>query len=224
MLSEILGELDETPALSTVKPKSIKNEFSLMSRKLAAKDYMKSFTPQVKRTSLIVSNKSKTPQKSQEILREVQNNMKDSLNDVNQKNITKNSESQDIENATQETEIDIDETNSETIGEPENYTQSEDLTITENFTQDDCFNDDIDMTQIEEFESQECQDTSVTEENIADVLQTEFMSQWESLTNEITQVDVDSLLDKTDIPLIDIDGKKVFIFLSSINSIALLIF
>lgn len=85
---------------------------------------------------------------------------------------------------------------------------NDDLTI-ENFSQDDFFADDMDVSQIEEDESQP---RNNIEENLADVLQSEFMNEWENLTNQVSEMDVDKLLTNADIPLIDVDGKKVNTF------------
>ncbi|KAG5880463.1 hypothetical protein JTB14_000568 [Gonioctena quinquepunctata] len=50
MLSEILGEIDATPSASVIKPKI--KEYSVLSRKLAAKDYMKNFTLPMDKTDI----------------------------------------------------------------------------------------------------------------------------------------------------------------------------
>ncbi|KAJ8966094.1 hypothetical protein NQ317_008769 [Molorchus minor] len=88
---------------------------------------------------------------------------------------------------------------------------SEDLTIETDLTQG-CFDDDLDMTQIEEFESQILPDISVDETEITNEIQAEFMSEWENIANETDEVEVDSSLDKSNIPLVDVEEKKVFRF------------
>lgn len=208
MLHEILDELDETPTSKAIKPKPIRNEYSLMSRKLAAKDYMKNFTPPAKKVLITKSSQNLTTVKPPKILKEVHNNT-NNTDDISSNIIqtdTKTDETQIVDKETQEGSI-------YNVTQETDYVNtqlSENLTI-ESFTQDDCFNDDIDMTQIEEFESQP-QDTSVTEENVTDALQTEILSEWENFSNENYQIEVDGL-DKSDIPLIEVEGKKVSLIL-----------
>lgn len=205
MLHEILDELDETPTSKAIKPKPIRNEYSLMSRKLAAKDYMKNFTPPAKKVVITKSSENLTTAKPPKILKEVHNNTDDVSCTIVETD-TKTDESQIVDKETQEGTVFSVTQETDFV----NTQLSENLTI-ESFTQDDCFNDDIDMTQIEEFESQP-QDTSFTEENVTDALQTEILSEWENFSNENYQIEVESL-DKSDIPLIEVEGKKVSLIL-----------
>lgn len=253
MLSEILGEIDESPTLSVVKPKQpFMNDSSYMARKLAAKGYMKSFIPPTKRLSISKPSQAKATQKPQEILKEVQNNIVDTRDTNVNQNTIKNSEkksqeetiassfdSQIIEDSQRSDNLDsqlADNLDSQLLDIldsqlPDNLDSklpvnvdsqlpanvdsqlsanvdsqlADDLTI-ENFTQDDFFSEDMDTSQIEEYDSQ-TQDN--VDENIADVLQTEFMSEWETFTNQTCDLEVDKLLDKADIPLVEVEDKKV---------------
>lgn len=200
MLHEILHELDETPTVNTIKPKPIRNEYSFMSRKLAAKDYMKTFTPPAKKVIITKSSQTKITERPPKILKDLHNNTDDVSFNIQED--TGTDETQMVDKETQEQTIVSITQETDDINTP----LSENLTI-ESFTQDDYFNDDIDLTQIEEFESQP-QDTSITEENVTDTLQTEFISEWENFSNEDYQTELDSL-DKSDIPLIEVEGKKV---------------
>ncbi|KAJ8971883.1 hypothetical protein NQ314_000496 [Rhamnusium bicolor] len=179
MLSEILGEIDETPSTSIIKPKPVAKAYSIMSRKLAAKDYMKNFS--------VPSNA---------VLKEVQNNLTDEEE-------FEDPISQPIENICTENILKNDLKKNEELSTQ----MSEDHTIIDDLTQV-CFEDDFDMTQIEEFESQDVQSISTDETEITDELQTEFMSEWETFVNETNDQESDTLLDKTDIPLVEVDDKK----------------
>nr|XP_023025122.1 DNA polymerase alpha catalytic subunit [Leptinotarsa decemlineata] len=196
MLSEILGEIDETSA-SIPKPKI--KEYSVMSRKLAAKNYMKNLSVPNKNISITrpISDILKK-EATGNILKEVQNKV---------------IENDDLNEIAEFPQVDIVEENSLRITEEEEQPVelSENLTIEDDFTQE-CFEDDIDMTQIEEFESQQLPDISVDEEKISDELQAEFMSEWENFTNELDDIDMDKLVDRSDIPLVEVDNKKVFRF------------
>ncbi|CAH1175786.1 unnamed protein product [Phaedon cochleariae] len=212
MLSEILGEIDSTTSDSIVKPKS--QEYSILSKKLAAKDYMKSFsmpkssfslprTPQNSRKTQNtenVINSSNTSSSSREIKipKEVQNS-------IPEKTTIEQILDSQVEDIIEETP-----TESNLIPSTQSL-ETENITIEEYSTQE-LFDDELDMTQIEEFESQQLQDTTMDEEKITDDLQAEFMSEWENFGNETSDMDVDKLLDKTDIPLVEVDDKKVFRF------------
>lgn len=207
MLSEILQEINETPTSSTVKSKPIIKEYSYMARKLAAENYRKNFTPSVKK----LSSNGELFQQSEKILKDIQNI------DGNSGKVEKMEISvlQERESETQkeiETQIDNTNTYDNTI-----ITQTEEL-ITDNPTQEDCFEEDLDISQIEEFESQQVQDMSVNEENIANVLATEIMNKWDTFSNVNTHIDIDNLLDKTDIPLVEIEDKKVCLLVNEMNS------
>lgn len=190
MLSEILGELDDTGSCNTIKPKPMLSSYSFTSRKLAAKSYMKNFSQPIK----------KTPRMLNSVLKEVQNS-------VTLKEDTNESSPHFEENETPPTleTADIKETK---IQEEAATQMSEDLVIETDLTQE-CFEDDFDMTQIEEFESHEVQDTTIDEAEFTDGLQSEFMSEWENFTNEANTLENDTLLDKTDISLLEVDDKKV---------------
>lgn len=190
MLSEILGELDDTDSSSSIKPKPISSSYSFTSRKLAAKSYMKNFSQPVK----------KPPRMVKSVLKEVQDSVT-------------------AEEHIDESSPQIEETETSSLPEPEDINDlkvqeeaekqmSEDLVIETDLTQE-YFDDDFDMTQIEDFESQEVQDTTVDEAKFTDDLQSEFMSEWENFTNETNDLENETLLDKTDIPLLDVDDKKV---------------
>ncbi|XP_018577548.1 DNA polymerase alpha catalytic subunit [Anoplophora glabripennis] len=193
MLSEILGELDETSSSHTVNSKPTTSSYSFTSRKLAAKSYMKNFSLPVKKPSRSVSS----------VLKEVENSLTPQ-EDISESNIQ-------LENNVTLTTPESTDSNNSNIKEPAPTQMSEDLNIETDLTQD-FFDDDFDMTQIEEFESQEVQNTTVDESQFTDELQSEFMSEWEHFANEVNDLENNTLLDKTDIPLLDVDDKKVFRF------------
>ncbi|KAJ8955593.1 hypothetical protein NQ318_001423 [Aromia moschata] len=177
ILSEILAEIDEAPSTSGINPKPMSNSYSIMSRKLAAKNYMKNFSSAKPKLECSEKKPVKTV-----VLKEVQNKTlsDDDSYDIPQLEKEKSPEPQpENSNKTEEVSSQV----------------SEDVIIESDFTQE-CFEDDIDMTQIEEFESQNLPDTSVDETNITDDLQAEFMSEWENIANEDNEVEVDTLLDK----------------------------
>ncbi|KAJ8980710.1 hypothetical protein NQ317_019204 [Molorchus minor] len=64
---------------------------------------------------------------------------------------------------------------------------SENVTIETDLTQG-CSDNDVDMTQIEEFESQILPDISMDETEITDEIQAEFISEWENIANEPNEV------------------------------------
>lgn len=207
-----------------------------MARKLAAKDYMKNFVPPAKKLS--VNKPSPATQKSSAILKEVQNKVNDVSNKKmgepstseqdtdkkpKEKNVTSNSDvdSQPIVDSQLITDSDL-ITDSQLIidsqmdldSQPNQNTKltdtldsqlNDDLTI-ENFSQDDFFADDMDVSQIEEDESQP---QNNAEENLADVLQSEFMNEWNNLTNQDFEMEVSNLLTNADIPLIYEGDKQV---------------
>ncbi|XP_050513707.1 DNA polymerase alpha catalytic subunit [Diabrotica virgifera virgifera] len=86
-------------------------------------------------------------------------------------------------------------------------------TIETDLTQDD-FGDDFDVTQIEEFESQPSGDVEEASEKLSDELQAEFETEWGNFMNKTVDIDntTEALLDKSDIPTIDDEGKKIFRF------------
>lgn len=223
MLSEILGEINDTPS-SSIKPKTIMSEYSSMSRKLAAKDYMKSFTPPKRKIAIKKSSVSykmtNAPSEnkafvSKSVLREVQNNGDNNMMEDIEIAETPSEDNLEIEEFDSQRNTQI--TNGH-VTETAESQMSDNLTIETDQTQD-CLNgfegfdddDNFDMSQIDEIESQQA-DTTVDEEKITNELQAEFMSEWENLTNENTDMEIDHL-DKTDIPLSDVDGKKVGFFL-----------
>lgn len=225
MLSEILGEINDSPSSSLPKPKATMSEYSTMSRKLAAKGYMKSFTPParkiaIKKSSVNYKTNSVTNgtvenkhSLSNSVLKEVQNTIDDGPMDKIEMSETPVEENLEIEEAVSQISIPISNGNAVDTAESQ---ISENLTIETDLTQDlnglDGFDDDdFDMSQIEEFESQQQADTTVDEEKLTNELQAEFMSEWENLTNENTDMEIDNL-DKTDIPLSETDGKKVTFF------------
>ncbi|KAJ8920671.1 hypothetical protein NQ315_004810 [Exocentrus adspersus] len=193
MLSEILEELDEAAPSNSTCSKSSAASYSFTSRKLAAKSYMKNFSVPVK----------KAPKPVNTILKEVQNSVifKDDIDD----DVSQIEDTLTPKTVIKSTETSASETQNETQSQ-----MSENLTIETDFTQD-CFDDDFDMTQIEEFESQNS-GTIIDETKFTDEVQSEFMSQWENFTNEINDSEADTLLDTTDTPLVAVDDKKVFRF------------
>lgn len=200
MLSEILGEIDEIPTTSAVKPKQVINEYSALSRKLAAKNYMKSFTPPAKKVTL-TKPLNKNVSKTKGILKEVQYNVDNHDKTMQCVEIENSENSVHGAYTEHENSITVDDT-CDLIHQP-----ADEFTIEDN-TQADCFDDGLDMTLVDDLESQQVQDISTNEDNIANELQSEFISEWENLENENNQVD-DCLLDKTDIPLVEIGDKKV---------------
>lgn len=199
MLSEILGELDETSSTNSVNSKPSTSSYSFTSRKLVAKSYMKNFSAPIKKPSKPINS----------VLKEVQNNYKpqedrSETNSQSENNVTPTIPKP--ENVTSKILESIDTNNSNTQ-ESAPTQMSEDLNIETDLTQE-CFDDDFDMTQIEEFESEELQNTTVDESTFTDKLQSEFMSEWENFTNEVNDSE-NVTLDKTDVPLLDVDDKKV---------------
>lgn len=210
MLSEILGEID-SPSTSVAKPKI--KEYSVLAKKLAAKNYMKNFSQPIKKRA--IERKSlpttETPENNSTPLKEVTANVeqptKRILEPVHAKinqaasPVVENNEKFDETLSDQFTEdISFDDFN-ET---PTKITETQ--IIDTEMTQEE-FDDDFDVTLIEEVESK----LSAAGEKLADNIQADFETEWENFSN--TSVNVDSnnqnLLDKTDIPLEEVDGQKV---------------
>lgn len=186
-LSDLLTELDETPtlqslAINTLKPKPFN---SPISAKLAEKNYMKSLATR-KTTPQAIT----TPKKPKIL---VLQEIKDTQNVLSElPDPFESQESQLTENGTQslseETQIQEDPSQNQ----KENGV---DLMITE-----DCFNDDLDMSQIA---------PENEEQKIWDSLDaTEVLKEWDSNLQEAPITEPIS----SDVPLVDIGGKKVFRF------------
>ncbi|XP_045472031.1 DNA polymerase alpha catalytic subunit [Harmonia axyridis] len=204
MLSELLGEIDENRDNS--KPSTVDDSLkSVFSNRKAEKDYLKTFTPPprkillkkktLERKSLHIIPKPIIKKISEEIEDEaavVQNKELSNDKDFDEENIDKNSEM--IEEDSQKTSL----TNEDTTIEVDE---------TENF-----FNDGLDFSQIEEFESQ--QNDTIDVETVEDNILAEFLDQQENFKS----VEIDSTfnksinIDSADLPLVERDNKEVFRF------------
>ncbi|XP_057659152.1 DNA polymerase alpha catalytic subunit [Diorhabda carinulata] len=230
MLSEILGEIDSSPSTSTIQKPKIK-EYSALAKKLAAKDYMKNFSQPTKKRALerTVTNSEASNSTLKEVTKPV-------LNKESDRNVCKE---QIITNPFKKNKTDIlkvEKLQSECVKKAEiehpngvNEDTSFDDTLTNMDIEDDKtlpntdsqiievdqsqegFDDEFDITQIEEFESQNVAEAS---ERFSDELQAELESEWENFVNKTidTEEKTEALLDKTDIPLVEVNGKKVFRF------------
>ncbi|VEN38662.1 unnamed protein product [Callosobruchus maculatus] len=219
MLSEILEEMDDASSgpLKAKLNKTIEDECSIKSRKQAAMDYMKSFsvpakkppsitirTPkkEAKKENVPISCKKEVPDIKTEIVSpKGLATQKDNTSVIKKPQINGDLSSQpEVIKKEEESTIEDSEV-------PANDTEK--IKIEDDFTQE-CFDDDLDMSLIEEFESQDVKNKiEEPEETMVDEWHAEFSTEWE---NQETEID-SSMLDKTDIPLVvNADGKKVFRF------------
>ncbi|CAH0558363.1 unnamed protein product [Brassicogethes aeneus] len=189
MLSELLGEIDEsTPSTSTIKPKPMSQSFNLSSKKQAANDYMKtfsSFKPPSINTKITKTNKVESKFVLQEKL-EANNTVTVLKEEIVSPKINKDTKKL-------------------------NETELTDITM-EEFSMDD-FDDDMGVSEIDEIKQENVTITEEINEESLLMNQQEFMNEWvtsqETATNLIEEK-VD--LSTADIPLIDVDGQKVFRF------------
>lgn len=194
-LSEILEEIHDSSISVASKSVPISNDYSIMSRKLAVKNYMKNITPQTKQRMIDTNCQGKVLSKSEEI---IIGNKCNNLKNIEEKDVLELSD----------TKTQLEHTiTSRLYNAPKQVNNN--LTV-ENSTQN--INvDNTDMTQIE-FEHQETSDNSTNWTDITNHFQTDFIIEWENFSNETNDIDLDFLLDKTNIPLVEADDKKVIFF------------
>ncbi|CAH1980880.1 unnamed protein product [Acanthoscelides obtectus] len=221
MLTEILEEIDDHDG--PLKPKQNKiteDECSIKSRKQAAMDYMKSFSVPAKKPPSLTIRTPKKDVKKENIPENTVEVSKIKTEIVSPKPVAVKKENNSGEStqekrllnghASSQSEVIKEETPSIIEDSQVSAKDSEEMKIEDDFTQE-CFDDDLDMSVIEDFESQEMNNKAEeTEDPVLGEWQTEFSTAWE---NEETVEINSSVLDKTDIPLVvNADGKKVLRF------------
>ncbi|KAL3282491.1 hypothetical protein HHI36_005674 [Cryptolaemus montrouzieri] len=210
MLSELLGEMDETDQNQT-NNHSLK---SLLSNKKAEIDYLKTFTPPPRKLVLkkkLLERKS-LPSKPKSSLKFTNDEYIETKEYDNIAEVQQNDDDKENKKEDNSEDYAIDDQNSEKIEElPPNseIKESENTTIdfddTEKF-----FDDDMDFSQIEELESQhnETVDIETAEDNIL----SEFMDHQESFHSSESETNKAIHIDSSDLPLMEIENKKVFRF------------
>ncbi|RZC38424.1 DNA polymerase alpha catalytic subunit, partial [Asbolus verrucosus] len=193
-LSELLGEIDDAPANIRLKPKTISSNLSPFSAKQAEKEYMKSLVSSIKKPPPVSVVKSPVIKRTTNLLN-IQSEIKLT------ENISHEPPSVEVCPETQESTV----TNDVEINDSEMNTESQ-LSESVNI-EEDCFNDDFDMSQIEEAETA----PEKKEEKHWDFNEEEMMKEWLA-TSEFNEIENAVDLENSDISLTEMDGKKVFRF------------
>lgn len=182
-MAELLQEIDETPNNShkPLKPKAITN-FSPLSVRQAERVYMNKLASSVKKPT-----PSLTKQTTKILIEN--NKIPPVLRPINP--AAKEPSPEENKESCLESQVENIEVNSET--EP---------------AEDECFNDDLDMSQISEpvLQTEEKGD----KDNIWEGIEEEMLKEWTAVeeTNETETID----LKNSDVPLVDVNDKKVFRF------------
>lgn len=219
MLSEILEEIDENTDNSKKlsKDDSLK---SLLSSKKAEKDYLKTFTPPPRK---ILLKRKTLERKSLPLIQRPLRRFSVDSEDESDK-IQRNETIDEADSEEQSTEILKEDSYSpkydaysETTEGSTHKTAIEatEDTATEVDEAENFFNDGLDFSQIEEFESQ--QNETIDVETVEDNILADFLDQQDNFQcMEIdSSISRSNNIDSTDLPLVESDNKKVCIVLWS---------
>ncbi|KAF2880378.1 hypothetical protein ILUMI_25794 [Ignelater luminosus] len=212
ILSELISEIDEDNSMSnsvtfkraTIKPKPISN-LTLSADKRAAKDYMKKFSVT---KSEILSPKQKSFSLINGESKRSQSHKNSVLETFTEKDVPNERNS-----VTHAVDHQKEECNNVTKVKPNNKDTecSASQKIEEFQTQEQLFDDGFDLSQIEEFPSQEVPSTSTAKD---DITEEQLLSGWETMQEGTSNsVEVEINIDKLKIPtVINDQGKQVFRF------------
>ncbi|XP_044750416.1 DNA polymerase alpha catalytic subunit [Coccinella septempunctata] len=217
MLSELLGEIVENGDESIKQSSDDSSLKSLLNNKKAEKDYLKTFTPPPRK--ILIKKKTLERKSLPLISRPIKRILDDDEDEIakgqNMETIDEvvsetekiaqtmeiDYKSQKIEDSTQGTAV-IEDSTQETAAIEDTKIEIDE---TENF-----FNDGLDFSQIDEFESQ--QNETIDVEAVEDNILASFLDQQDNFQSLDSSINRSINIDSSDIPLVEFENKKVFRF------------
>ncbi|XP_063922765.1 DNA polymerase alpha catalytic subunit isoform X2 [Zophobas morio] len=205
-LAELLQEMDDaptTPSLTQRKPKSVTNNFSPLSVKQAEKDYMNKFSSLRKPVIQRVKDSPTVQKKAQNGV----HNVDVPINPFRKIQSEPKIVEPEPEPSVPESQTTIPDSladHSESISDSQMADPLSE-SVCEDVTENDCFDDDLDMSQVE---APVAKNAAKTE--LLNNLEAEMLRDWATEEPAVAEAPIN--LENSDIPLTEVDGKKVFRF------------